>query len=342
LEPNKVDVALYLAKWKPTGLATYRPHDVAAQTFEAALKELFVAIHKNPAAPDTALEANDITQDILEVVLKLRTNLAVVTRIRNDLAAIAKNFPATLPVRRTGETQAAREAAHPPKNHTTDRDRQRFASRIANASALEATVQELRDRQSEQTEQSYSDRRQRSCSWLAKALRVNDPADPESRFIFSWIALNALYGVSLSCLECVSAKPRKTLKQGRDDLFWFIDSICRLDSDEKRISSVLSRHATTVDKAVGSLFLLRDYWEVNKASDAQLEKKKQDDQKKIADARKTEDPLRSIRILNILLVSRLRTMRNQFIHGAATDGPVGGERTTKSLSRGRWSFSKSL
>ena len=56
-------------------------------------------------------------------------------------------------------------------------------------------------------------------------------------------------------------------------------------------------------------------------SDAQLEKKRQVDQSRIANARMLEEPLRSIRILKILLVSRLRTLRNQFIHGAATDGP---------------------
>jgi hypothetical protein len=40
LEPNKADVALYLAEWKCTGLVKYKPDDVAAQTFDTVLKKL--------------------------------------------------------------------------------------------------------------------------------------------------------------------------------------------------------------------------------------------------------------------------------------------------------------
>lgn len=49
VEPVKVDVVRYLGEWEPKGVAKYKPSDVSAAMFETAVKQLFIAICKNPA-----------------------------------------------------------------------------------------------------------------------------------------------------------------------------------------------------------------------------------------------------------------------------------------------------
>lgn len=185
------------------------------------------------------------------------------------------------------------------------------------AVTLEANVRKLRGLQPTHTQQSYPDRKQRSYSWLAKGFRIIESKDLEARFIFSWVSLNALYGVPWSCLKCVNRRRRPDPKNDHEDLLWFIEVICRLDSDEKHIWDFLKRNGKTIDDTVDDVFLLKDYWKTEPlASDNKLKKQRDNDRQRVDDARRTENP---IPILEVLLLDRLRTLRNQLIHGAATD-----------------------
>lgn len=112
------------------------------------------------------------------------------------------------------------------------------SSEIPTADRLAQVVVELKKWQKDHADrnaQGYYDRLQRACSWLAKAKRASDP---EGRFVFSWIALNALYGIRPDVLKTgwwkseEAAAPARNERQYEDqvprELEWFLWRMCEL------------------------------------------------------------------------------------------------------------------
>ncbi len=120
---------------------------------------------------------------------------------------------------------------------------------VPDSSRLEQIVVELKRLQKGRVEartQGYCDRVQRACSWLAKSLR--DTHDPESGFIFTWIALNALCGVRPEVLSTKwwgkerASRPASTKYQGDDpvpsELEWYLWRVSGFDRDGRVIRGV--------------------------------------------------------------------------------------------------------
>lgn len=337
LEPVNVDPELCLAEWRPQILAKERPANTLPGVYESALRAVVVAICKNRSDPAEALGAIETDeklrsmvlgsksdlQSVLDASLSLLQSRTVVRAIKHHVEGIAAKLSVATTTtesrapRPTHETLPTEESASSSRATDPSEGDAEARRRTDMAFTLEANVRKLRDLQPTHTQQSYPDRKQRSYSWLAKAFRILEPKDLEARFIFSWVSLNALYGVPWSCLKCVNRGRRKDPKHDREDLLWFIEVICRLDSDEKRIWDFLKRNSKIIDDTVDDMFLLKDYWETEPlASDNKLKKRKDDDRQTVDDARGRKHP---IPILRVLLLHRLRTLRNQLIHGAATD-----------------------
>jgi hypothetical protein len=176
--------------------------------------------------------------------------------------------------------------------------------------------------------QGYYDRVQRASSWLAKARRM--VADPEAKFIFAWIALNALCGIRQDVLETDWWKNEKTFvpqlnkKQNGDrdpgELEWFLWRVCGLDVGGRMVRSVIEDHWHDVETVLMSHYVMSFYWNGSWPTEGDLDKCMRVGMKIVkaaiglsSDKEKIHQALREI------VIGRLRTLRNQLIHGCATD-----------------------
>lgn len=208
-------------------------------------------------------------------------------------------------------------------NSNRPRENSLKVDRATRAAQFEQRVVALKGRSRDERDQGYFDRLQRASSWLAKAYRVPDMSDLESRFIFSWIAVNALYGTPKECLECLiqdeqrlrslgGRRPPKT-EAGVSDLDWFLFQISDLDV-EQRILGVLKANWTVVEACATDRFLQRGYWAL--APDETLKGFRKRDLERVQRARRGAD---AYGCLATLFLYRFRILRNQVFHGAATD-----------------------
>jgi hypothetical protein len=76
----------------------------------------------------------------------------------------------------------------------------------------------------------------------------------------------------------------------------------------------LDKHWRTIDETIEDKFLVKDYWDAE--PEEVVKSRRGDDRRRAERARRLGDPEP---ILEVLLAHRLKTLRNQLIHGAATD-----------------------
>jgi hypothetical protein len=183
------------------------------------------------------------------------------------------------------------------------------------ARMLEGRVLRLQPIERNNENQSYYDRLQRSYSWLWKAYNVEDESDLEARFLFAWVAFNALYGVNRDWLKRLQPKrdPKEQATLGVTDLKWFLWKIANADSGEDRIVDLLRRNLPDVEIVVKDPFLQEAYWEWN---DKKADQRKHKDHAAIT---KSLGPKTLYECLRILFVWRLRTLRNLLMHGSSTN-----------------------
>lgn len=182
------------------------------------------------------------------------------------------------------------------------------------AGMLHEQVLRLRSIERKEENQSYYDRLQRGYSWLWKSYNVADESDLEARFIFAWVAFNALYGVNREWLKRLKLKdnPKEQPTLGVTDLKWFLRRIANLDSGEDRVVDLLRRNLPDVAVVVKDDFLQEAYWEWN---DKEVDRRK-------GKAQAITQSLGSKNLyecLRILFVWRLRTLRNLLMHGSSTN-----------------------
>ena len=157
------------------------------------------------------------------------------------------------------------------------------------------------------TSEAVEIRLRRSQSWLRKARKATDP---DSQFIFLWIAFNALYG-----------RPRyrdDVVSHEIPDLTEFLGAVEELSRGQ--LSAALRRPDLEghVEKVLQSPFLNIDCW-------------KQWDRAGIRDRRRRVELSSNIyskQHPTARVFLQLYTLRNQVLHGAATDG---GQRNRESL-----------
>lgn len=184
------------------------------------------------------------------------------------------------------------------------------------AMLLENRVLNLRAIEREAANQSYLDRLQRGYSWLWKAYAIpdeSDDSDVEARFLFAWIAFNALYGVRRDWRIKAQSVDSGRATAGITDLEWFLRTIGRLDTGEGRIVDFLRQNQDDVKSVVEDPFLVEAYWRWDQES---TDRRKRQDLKAVTEP----SSRRSLnRCLRIVFVWRLRTLRNLLMHGASTN-----------------------
>ena len=154
-------------------------------------------------------------------------------------------------------------------------------------------------------------RLRRARSWLRKARKAAQNADLDAQFVFLWIAFNASYGT-----------PR--YRRNHDDTYFgeTEDFLAFLDEGERlsrgHFDACLGSVETHVQEVLLSPFLNIGCWrQWDKAGI-------RDRQKRRASSCNTYD--KAHRLGRVFL--QLYTLRNQVLHGAATDG---GQRNRESL-----------
>jgi hypothetical protein len=130
----------------------------------------------------------------------------------------------------------------------------------------------------DRTAQGYYDRLQRACSWLAKAKMQSNP---EARFVFSWIALNALYGIRPEVLKTDWWKNEERARpspgehdddQAPRELEWFLWRICDLDVDQRSLRSVIEDNWDDAKVILGTRYLVPNFWSWKWQTDADIDK----------------------------------------------------------------------
>lgn len=176
--------------------------------------------------------------------------------------------------------------------------------------------------------QGYYDRLQRASSWLAKAKRM--VADSEAKFIFSWIALNALCGVRPDVRETdwwENEKrfiPRLNKRQIDDknsrELEWFLWRVSCLDVGGGMLRGVIEDHWRDVETVLICHYVMSFYWNGSYPTEKDLDKCKNVGMKIVKTAIGLSSDREKIYLaLREIVIERLRTLRNQLIHGSATD-----------------------
>lgn len=205
---------------------------------------------------------------------------------------------------------------------------------------LDARIRELVHLTRTSQNQGYVDRLQRSYSWLRKSRRVgaeNDRPDHEARFIYLWIAFNALYGVRRADVPFLEATttalirkearrlipperlrdPLTSLRVGIHEPDWLIAKLCLHDTeasgDQRLIMVAIQHHRRQVFDIVSDEYLQQGFWDGD--SFEKVSSLRSLDKALVSEAFRAETPLL---VLHIVLWRRLWILRNQLFHGAST------------------------
>lgn len=149
-------------------------------------------------------------------------------------------------------------------------------------------------------------RLRRSLSWLTRAV-ADDEEDPDSVFIFCWIAFNALYTED-------SFDPRETKEhQTLDEYF---SKILRLDTDKAITRAIWRNFSDSIQSLLNNQYVFRHFWShYNGVEGYQnwhhwLEDSRRKVNNDIAEG--------NIEVTLRTMFDRLYVLRNQLIHGGAT------------------------
>lgn len=193
---------------------------------------------------------------------------------------------------------------------------------------LDQFVLGLRELQTETKTQGYYDRLQRASSWLAKASRTD--RDPEARFIFLWVALDALCAIRNEVIKTPwwtkekEGHPvlsnREPDKDSTYQLEWFLWRISGLDVGERALTKVIKDKWDDVTKLFGTRYLMPTYWTWKLRTDEEIEQRNKSSLRTVEKAiTSLTDRKKMYRALQEIIIWRLRILRNQLVHGCATD-----------------------
>ncbi len=153
-------------------------------------------------------------------------------------------------------------------------------------------------------------RLRRSLSWLTPAVAQED--DPDSVFIFCWIAFNALY------VEDSSGGRRDSERQIFDAYF---SKIIGLDENNAVYSAIWQNFTGPIRVLLNNRYVFEPFWKHYNGVDGyeNWETRFEASKRRVRSALATTD---TVRVLTTMF-DRLYVLRNQMIHGGATwDGSV--------------------
>ncbi len=145
----------------------------------------------------------------------------------------------------------------------------------------------------------------RALSWLERAERTVD--DPDSKFIFLWIAFNAAYATEID--ERYRLSEQATFQA-------FLEKLLSLDTRERFKELVWKEFSGSIRVLLDNPYVFQDFWNFHNGSLSEEEWKARFERAHAA-ARIALGKQDTQTILGVVL-SRLYTLRNQLMHGGAT------------------------
>jgi hypothetical protein len=147
-------------------------------------------------------------------------------------------------------------------------------------------------------------RTHRALSWLQRAEMCDQ--DLDAKFIFLWIAFNAIYAQDLDNVKMTEAE---TFAQ-------FIKKLIDIDSNKHLHNLIWDEFSGSIRILLDNKYVFKPFWDFHngKISESEWETRFSDAKAKVSSALShTQTDI----ILKVVL-SRLYTLRNQMIHGGAT------------------------
>jgi hypothetical protein len=143
----------------------------------------------------------------------------------------------------------------------------------------------------------------RAISWLSRA--EQEPDDPDSRFIFLWIAFNAAYAKQFG----FESTERETLQA-------FINALVKVDLNKQLNTAVFSQFTGPIRILIENKFIFEPFWKALRDHDSsnRWESQFQDSNQRALTAVMAN---RTEVVLEIIF-ERLYVLRNQLVHGGAT------------------------
>lgn len=144
----------------------------------------------------------------------------------------------------------------------------------------------------------------RALSWLNRAEQENDP---DSRFIFLWIAFNAAYATEFDARVGLTEQANFNA---------FVKKIVELDISKKIEKLLWNSYPTAIRLLLDNKYVFSPFWEYQKGNKTQEEW--QEDFKRAKKASHTALANQDTASVLGVVLSRIYVLRNQLIHGGAT------------------------
>ena len=169
-------------------------------------------------------------------------------------------------------------------------------------------------------------RMRRADAWLKRAVGEREAGDLDVAFILYWVAFNAAFATDVSP-DFASDAPRT-----RDEIRAYFQTL--LDSDGSRdIQNAIRENAGRIKALVANRYLYEPYWLFmnGRSRNARWREKFDRETARVRDALSLIDDRAAPGMILDLVFQRLKTLRNQLVHGGAT---WGGDRNRDSVGHG--------
>ena len=167
---------------------------------------------------------------------------------------------------------------------------------------LKGKQRRLRDAFSED----FSIRIHRAVSWVLRSEKEKN--DPDTQFIFFWIAFNAAYSVYETPTEAPRAEQRKLME--------FFKTLLRADTENRLYDAIWDHFPSQIRNLINNKYVFAPFWHAQNGV-AGYEDWEVLFKKAKHSATRAISNFNTLEALS-LIFSRLYVLRNQLIHGGAT------------------------
>lgn len=169
----------------------------------------------------------------------------------------------------------------------------------AGAEYLKAQHRSIRDAQPE----ALRLRLHRALSWLTRSEQEGD--DPDARFIFQWIAINAAY-----------AREFGFEHSERDQVRQFVGKLLAVDREQRLQDALFRQFTGPIRTLIDNRFVFEPFWKALRAHDSSGKWEEQFTASRRVALKALMEKQTDV-LLSIVL-DRLYVLRNQLVHGGAT------------------------
>ena len=145
----------------------------------------------------------------------------------------------------------------------------------------------------------------RALSWLNRAQKPNE--DIDTRFLYLWISFNAAYA---NDIDHHNLTERKTFTR-------FMNRLCALDVELNLHHLVWHKYADPIKELLNNKFVFQPFWDYQnkQKTEEQWIQAFRSEQARIS---KTMSDDSQTDVLLSIILSRMYTLRNQYVHGGCT------------------------